>query len=292
MVETMDAVLTAPPGPKSRARLAAQRVDSAMAALSECMVCQHRCAVNRLAGPAGRCGAGAEPHVFSAQVEVGDELEIIPAYAIALAGCNMRCSFCITGDESWHPQRGQWQDATVVARKAAAAIESGRAKCVQVLGGEPSVHLPWLLEFVAAMPDEACLVLKTNGLSTAAARAILDGMFDVWIVDFKFGGDLCAERLSKTPGYLAAVCETLHWAAGTSDLIIRHLLMPGHVECCWRAVAEWIATHLPSAKVSLRDGYWPSWQAADQPPLNRPLDPTEWSDAMETARSFNLRLVP
>lgn len=261
-------------------------------ALETCGICHHRCGVNRLAGPAGRCGAAAEPNVFSAQVEVGDEHEIIPAYAIALAGCNMRCAFCITGDESWHPKRGHELDATDVARKAAAAIGSGRARTLQVLGGEPTIHLPWLLRLAAAMPENALLVLKTNGLSTAAAREILDGLFDVWIVDFKFGNDTCAEKLSRTPGYIGAVGETLMWAASHTDLIIRHLLMPGHVGCCWRAVAEWISIHLPEAKVSLRSGYWPSWRAAEHVPLDRPLDARELSEAMGIASHFKLNLVP
>jgi putative pyruvate formate lyase activating enzyme len=286
MVETMDPILA------GRPQMAAARLEQAFSDLAACEICQHRCAVNRMDGPAGRCGAGAEPHVFSAQVEVGDELEVIPAYAVALAGCNMRCAFCITGDESWHPQRGRWYHATAIAGRASAAIESRRAESLLVLGGEPTIHLPWLLELVAAMPENARLVLKTNGLSTAPARAILAGLFDVWIVDFKFGNDACAQTLSRTPGYTSAVCETLRWAARDTDLIIRHLLMPGHVDCCWKPVAEWISSHLPTAKVSLRSGYWPSWRASDHVPLNRPLASAELSAAMETARFFNLRLVP
>jgi putative pyruvate formate lyase activating enzyme len=289
----MDAVLTDPTlRVDGRRRLAVDRLEDATAALAACEVCHHRCAVDRLTGPAGRCGAGADPHVFSAQVEVGDEWEIIPAYAVALAGCNMRCAFCITGDESWHPRRGQRLAAAAIARRATDAIASNRAKSLLVLGGEPTIHLPWLLELVAAMPEDARLVLKTNGLSTAPARELLEGLFDVWIVDFKFGSDACAATLSRTPGYTAAVGETMLWAARHTDLIIRHLLMPGHVECCWRPVAEWIASHLPSAKVSLRSGYWPSWNAADHPPLDRPLASDESSAAMEIARHFNLRLVP
>ena len=53
------------------------------------------------------------------------------------------------------------------------------------------MHLPWLLEFAALLPAEAPLILKTNGLSTAHARELLDGVFDVWLVDFKFGSDDC-----------------------------------------------------------------------------------------------------
>jgi putative pyruvate formate lyase activating enzyme len=292
MVETMDAILINPPLRTSRRQRAVERLEQATKALAACEICHHRCGVNRLEGPAGRCGATAEPNIFSAQVEVGDEHEIIPAYAIALAGCNMRCAFCITGDESWHPQRGQWLDAASVARRATAAIESGRANSLQVLGGEPTIHLPWLLKLAAAMPEKARLVLKTNGLSTAEVREILDRLFDVWIVDFKFGNDSCAEKLSRTPGYVDAVGETLLWAASHTDLIIRHLVMPGHVECCWRPVAEWISNHLPGAKVSLRSGYWPAWRAADHVPLNRPLDAAELSEAMEVAARFKLRLVP
>ena len=286
MVETMDPILT------GRPQVAAERLDQAVAALASCDICHHRCAVNRQAGPAGRCGAGPEPRVFSSQVEVGDEMEIVPAYAIALSGCNMRCAFCITGDESWHPQRGRWHGAAAIAERAAAAIKSGRSNSLLLLGGEPTIHLPWLLELVAAMPDNSRLVLKTNGLSTASARSLLAGLFDVWIVDFKFGNDTCAKTLSQTPGYTAAVCDTLLWAAGDTDLIIRHLLMPGHVECCWRPVAEWIACYLPTAKVSLRSGYWPSWRATEHTPLDRPLDSRELSAAEEIARIYNLRLVP
>ncbi|GAA5130672.1 radical SAM protein [Luteolibacter yonseiensis] len=292
MVETMDAVLMKTRLPMGRRQMAAERLLQGTLALAVCEICHHRCGANRLEGPAGRCGAAAEPNVFSAQIEVGDEHEIIPAYAIALAGCNMRCAFCITGDESWHPRRGHRLDAADVAGRASAAIGKGQADSLLVLGGEPTIHLPWLLELVAAMPEKARLVLKTNGLSTSAVRAVLDGLFDVWIVDFKFGNDACAEKLSLTRGYTGAVGETLLWAASHTDLIIRHLLMPGHVDCCWRPAAEWISIHLPGAKVSLRSGYWPTWRAADHVPLDRPLDAAELSEAMAVATHLKLHLVP
>lgn len=236
--------------------------------------------------------AAIAPRVFSAQVEVGDEMELIPAFAIALSGCNMRCVFCITGDASWHAARGAEIDTVALAARAAHAVKSGVAKTILILGGEPTVHLPWLLEFVTHLPDDARLILKTNGLSPSPARELLDGLFDVWLVDFKFGNDRCAVALSGTSGYRGAVEETLLWADARADLIVRHLLMPGHVACCWKPVAAWIAEHLPRTKVSLRFGYWPAWKAERIPGLGRPTTLAEQTEALAIAEEFRLRLIP
>lgn len=240
---------------------------------------------------AARLPQARPPRLFSAQVEVGDELELIPAFAIALSGCNMRCAFCITGDESWHASRGDSIDTAALAARAVRALHSGAAKTILILGGEPTIHLPWLLEFVGLLPDDARLVLKTNGLSTAFERRLLTGLFDVWLVDFKFGNERCAFSLSRTAPYGAAVEETLVWAHREADLIVRHLLMPGHVECCWRRVANWLAHNLPEARVSLRFGYWPAWQADRLPGMNRPVTRGEQSAALAIADGLGLCLI-
>ena len=117
-----------------------------------------------------------------------------------------------------------------------------------LLGGEPTIHLPTALEFASLLPDDATLVWKTNAHATAEARALLDGVFDVWVADYKFGNDACAQRLAKVPDYTAVVRENLRWAHTHTDLIVRHLLMPGHVDCCWRPIAEWLAAELPGCE--------------------------------------------
>src|SRR5437879_12744986 len=83
------------------------RAVSAHAALADCHFCAHDCGVNRLAGELGPCRAGSHARIFSAQVEVGDELELIPTFAIALSGCDLRCDCCITGESSWNPRMGE-----------------------------------------------------------------------------------------------------------------------------------------------------------------------------------------
>ena len=141
---------------------------------------------------------------FSAQAEVSDELELIPTFAVALSGCDLRCDFCITGRESWDARAGLGFNAAEMAGRAKQALQNG-ARTVMVLGGEPTIHLPSALEFISLLPESAKLIWKTNAHGTAQARELLDGMFDVWLADFKFGNDACAQRLAKVPDYVRVV---------------------------------------------------------------------------------------
>src|SRR5262249_5836944 len=158
----------------------------------------------------GRCRAGAVARFFCAQTEVTDELMLIPAFNVALSGCDLRCDFCITGAPSWNPTQGEIFDGPGMARQARQALSHG-ARWIMVLGGEPTIHLPSVLEFVAELPASAKLVWKTNAHGSEAARELLEGMFDVWVADFKFGNDCCAERLAKVKDYVRIVRDNLLW---------------------------------------------------------------------------------
>lgn len=307
----------APEAGVPRSLIARKRAQIAREMLADCRFCAHDCRVNRLAGETGLCRAGAQTRFFSAQVEVSDELELIPTFAIALSGCDLRCDFCITGASSWNPRAGAGFDAVAMTAQAEAALRNG-ARTVMVLGGEPTIHLPGALELVSRLPDSAKLIWKTNAHGSAQARELLDGMFDVWLADFKFGNDDCALRLAKVPDYSRVVQENLLWFAGaerrapsrldevdfalqhavpeagapSGELIVRHLLMPGHVECCWRPIAGWLAEHLPGVKVNLRPGFWPAWHATRHAELRQPLSIAEGDRAAAVAREFNLNLIP
>ena len=273
-----------------RSVLAGERARVARALLADCRLCDHDCGVNRLAGETGLCHAGAGARFFCAQTEVSDELELIPTFAVALSGCDLRCDFCITGGPSWNPQAGAGFDVRAMADKARAALQAG-ARTIMILGGEPTIHLPAALEFASLLPETAKLIWKTNAHGSATARELLDGIFDVWLADFKFGNDACALRLAKVPDYVRVVAENLLWANEHNELIVRHLLMPGHVDCCWQPVAEWLAGNLPGVKVNLRSGFWPAWHAARHPELRRTVSKAESERAGQIASTCKVNLI-
>jgi putative pyruvate formate lyase activating enzyme len=277
-------------GEQARPARARERARRARSTLADCRLCAHDCGVNRLAGETGPCHAGANSRFFSAQVEVSDEMELIPTFAIALSGCDLRCDFCITGSSSWNPRAGLEFDATAMAARAEIALLKG-ARTIMVLGGEPTVHLPDVLDFVSLLPVSAKLIWKTNAHGSAHARELLEGIFDVWLADFKFWSDICAQRLAKVPDYRRVVQENLLWANAHSGLIVRHLIMPGHVECCWRPVAEWLATSLPGVKVNLRAGFWPAWHARRHSEFQDMVSQSEKDCAFGLAHELGLNLI-
>lgn len=289
MICALPAIL--PSTTQTRRAIAQRRAKIARAMLADCRFCAHDCGVNRLAGQTGLCHAGSEARYFSAQLEVSDELELIPTFAVALSGCDLRCDFCITGRESWNPRAGAKINVAELAARAELALDRG-ARTVMVLGGEPTIHLPAALELVAALPDSARLVWKTNAHGSAVARQLLEGMFDVWLADFKFGNDNCAQRLASVPDYTGIVQENLLWADEHSELIVRHLLMPGHLDCCWTPVAAWLAENLPGVKVNLRAGFWPAWHTARHAELRGTVSKNEAERAGEIAREHALNLIP
>jgi putative pyruvate formate lyase activating enzyme len=145
------------------------------------------------------------------------------------------------------------------------AWESGAVRSLMILGGEPTIHLASALELVAALPDGLPVVWKTNAHGTSESNALLEGVFDGWVADLKFGNDDCARRIARVENYCSTVHDNLRWAAGQTRLIVRHLLLPGHLECCWRPAAAWMAEHLPQVEVSLRTGFWPGWFSSRHP---------------------------
>lgn len=275
----------------SRSALARERAPLARAELADCHLCSHHCGVNRLAGETGLCHAGTTANFFLAQTEVTDELELIPTFAVALSGCDLRCDFCITGAESWNPRAGKIISVNEMAARAKTALANG-AKTVMILGGEPTIHLPAVLELVALLPDDAKLVWKTNAHGSQQARDLLDGMFDVWLADYKFGNDDCAQRLARVSDYTSVVRENLLWANTHGELIVRHLLMPGHLDCCWRPVAEWLAENLPGVKVNLRSGFWSAWKSSRHAELRGVVSNDEAGQAWQIAGNLSLNLIP
>jgi putative pyruvate formate lyase activating enzyme len=268
----------------------AERLGRARRHYRQCRLCEHRCGVDRSAPHAGPCKAGTVPNVFRHRVEYGDERELAPSHLFYLSGCDLRCAFCINELNAFDPGRGRPLTPAFFRDAVADGLRRG-ARTLQWVGGEPTVHLPGVLEAMADCPRLPRVVWKTDLYGTPEALALLDGVADVYLADFKFGNDDCASRLAKVGRYTEVLRRNLAQVSRQGELIVRHLLLPGHLDCCLRPVAAWLGEHLPGVKFSLRDGYLPHWQAGRYLEIARPLDRGDAGRARELARAAGLRLV-
>jgi putative pyruvate formate lyase activating enzyme len=255
-----------------------------------CQLCEHRCNVDRSVPHAGPCKAGIVPNVFRQRVEYGDERELAPSHLFYLSGCDLRCVFCINELNAFDPKRGQPLTADFFRTAVAAGLAQG-PRTLQWVGGEPTIHLPAILNVMAECPALPRIVWKTDLHGTPEALALLDGVVAVYLADFKFGNDACARRLAKVDNYMAILTRNLRQVVGQGELIVRHLILPGHLDCCLRPIVAWLAEHLPRTKVSLRDGYLPHWEAGRYLELARPLAAQEGDAARTLAADAGLRLV-
>jgi len=144
---------------------------------------------------------------------------------------------------------------------------------------------------MAGCDDLPPVVWKSDFFGTTEAFALLDGVVDVYLADFKFGDDTCARRIAGVENYLRVVTRNLVSAADQGDLIVRHLLLPGHFDCCFRPILSWLRANLPGVKFSIRDGYLPSWNAEKHAELAHPLAPGEGARARGLATRVGLRVV-
>ncbi|MGC9121884.1 MAG: radical SAM protein, partial [Thermogladius sp.] len=108
----------------------------------------------------------------------------------------------------------------------------------------------------------------------------------------KYGNDECAWRLSKVRHYWAVATRNIKMAHDSGDMIIRHLVLPGHLECCTRRVLQWISENTPRALVNVMDQYRPEHLVLKYPEkykeIARRLRRDEILEAYKMAEEFKL----
>ncbi|MCX8161590.1 MAG: radical SAM protein, partial [Candidatus Bathyarchaeota archaeon] len=196
--------------------------------LEECCFCERRCRVNRAKGELGFCGCGDVFLLSSAFHHLGEEPELVPSGTVFSIGCNLVCLHCQNWTISQRYEAGDPLTVRELARIVEKLRREGCRNC-NMVGGDPT---PWLHVWIdtfryvkAAIPT----VWNSNSYYSVETAELLKGFIDVYLLDFKYGNDRCAERISSAPRYVE-VCRRNHLEALSSgELIVRILLLPEHI---------------------------------------------------------------
>jgi putative pyruvate formate lyase activating enzyme len=164
------------------------------------------------------------------------------------------------------------------------------ARNVNFVGGNPDPNLHTILAALNECKISIASVWNSNMYYSLETAKLLFGAQDVYLTDFKWYDNNCALRYSKVPKYLEVVSRNHRLAFADAELIIRHLVMPGHILCCTKPILEWIAKNLGTMiRTNIMDQYRPCFLADKYPEINRRITSKEYERALEIAREVGLQ---
>jgi len=262
--------------------------------LRHCNFCRWNCRVDRTkATKYGACKLDSISRVSSYFHHLGEEIifrGVNGSGTIFFTSCNMRCAFCQNSDISTDRYNG----IPVTPDSLALMVWQLRLEgCHNInwVGGEPTIHLHTIVEAISLLDlyskdirDASYTLINadkgrwrrdvnnalyegefnapqlwnSNFFMSNEALKILRLLMDVWLPDLKFGQGRCALSIARTPWYWETVTRNIKMVyEWDEDMVIRHLIMPSHVECCTKPVLDWIAENMKDVPINIMDQYYP-----------------------------------
>ncbi len=214
-----------------------------------CAICPRRCGTDRTHGKTGVCGMTSAPRAARSALHFWEEPPIsgeCGSGAVFFSGCTLKCVFCQNHEISTggfgltvKPER--------VAQMMLELEEQGAANInlVTALHFAPTVRNAVLLAREQGL--HLPVVCNTGGYETVETVRAMADVVDVWLPDFKYADGALAGELSAAPDYpdiaaaaLAQMVDQIRAAGGRlvdertglmkRGVIVRHLLLPGHVD--------------------------------------------------------------
>ncbi|TRO52251.1 radical SAM protein [Candidatus Bathyarchaeota archaeon] len=254
-----------------------------------CGFCERKCAVDRLHGDKGYCRAGRNFSLFSAFPHMGEEPELVPSGTIFTGGCSIRCIHCQNWDISQWQNNGDSLTPEMMALQVDSLTEKG-CRNINMVGGDPTPYVWHWLEAMNHVKRPIATVWNSNSYYSLETAKLLAGFIDLYLLDFKYGNNKCAEEISDAPGYWEAATRNHLYAKKYGELIIRVLVLPGHNQCCTKPILQWIHDNLrPMTRVNLMFQYRPEWRANERTELARRLTNPEISEARAFAEDIGLK---
>jgi len=287
-----------------------ERAQAALDGLACCRACPRNCEVNRLEDRWAACKTGRYAVVGSYFPHFGEE-DCLRGWngsgTIFFSHCNLRCVFCQNYDISQAVKPGTATPGMRPERIAGMMLELQARGCHNINFVTPEHVVPQVIEAVAVAADAGLrlpIVYNTSAYDSLDSIALLNGIVDIYMPDFKYWSREASRRYLKAEDYpdaARAAIKAMHELVGPlvfdedglarRGLLIRHLVMPGVLDET-RQILEWIARELgPDTYVNLMDQYYPAGKvnAATFPEINRRLTTNEFQAARRIAADLGLQ---
>ncbi len=270
--------------------------------MSVCRLCPRACGADR-DRTTGFCGETNTVRVARAALHFWEEPCIsgpeggAGSGTVFFTGCNLRCVYCQNFDLS----RGQTGKEITVERLAQIFLELQEQGALNINLVTPTHFIPQITEALSEAKTQGLhlpVVYNTSGYETVDSLRLLDGFVDIYLPDFKYWEPETAANYSQAPDYpkvaKAALAEMVRQASAPvfdengimkSGVIVRHLLLPGHVSEGKKIVAYLVQTYGDQIYVSLMNQYTPlgSLDQEKYPELARKVTKKEYDSLVDYA---------
>lgn len=282
--------------------------DNEKSLLEACTLCPRECRINRVKGGTGYCGQDAGLNIALICSHRGEEPSISGPDGICnifFAGCNMRCIFCQNHEIS-RPEY-DFRKGSVNLEDALDNIENILSTGIKAVGFvSPSHVVPQVRAIIRGLKRRGLnpvTVYNTNSYDKSSTIDSLEGLVDVYLPDYKYVTSEIAKAYSDAYDYpevaLKAIKE-MYYQKGSvlsvdsigmaeRGMLIRHLVLPGHVEES-KKVLKTIAEELSTGvHLSLMSQYNPATDVKDHQQLGRTLYKAEYEEVVDTMENLGFR---
>ena len=268
-----------------------------------CCLCPRNCGIDRLAGQKGFCGVTAEIMVARAALHMWEEPCISGkegSGAVFFSGCSLGCVFC----QNRAISRGQSGKMITVERLAEIFLDLQRQKANNinlVTAGHFLVQVREALILAKKQGLTIPVVYNSSGYEKAEMLQLLDGLVDIYLPDFKYMESDLAGKYSHAKDYQEIAREALAEMvrqAGTPEfdnrgmmkkgVIVRHLLLPGHVRNSRKVLEYLYETYKDQIYISLMNQYTPMPAVMEDPQLSRKVTDREYDRLLDHAISLGV----
>jgi putative pyruvate formate lyase activating enzyme len=261
-----------------------------------------------LAGKEGFCGETATLRIAAVSIHRGEEPPVTGACgsgAVFVSGCALQCAFCQNYQIS---QQGMGKATTEAEfARICLALQEKNAENINIVTGSHAA--PSLAAGIRAARKQGLAIpvmWNSSAYETLESLSLLEDVIDAYLPDLKTLDSAIAERFFKAAGYgeaaAAAIKRMLEFrdlryegAVLRSGVIIRHLVVPGHLGAT-RDVLRWFAENvMGKGLLSLMTQYTPV-RNGDIP--NRSVNDAEyetvlgWLDEFGIEDGFYQELTP
>ncbi len=267
--------------------------------LKNCALCPRLCGVDRTAGDTGVCRTADTAWISSFNAHFGEEAPLVGrngSGTIFFTFCNLMCCFCQNFDVS-HEGHGSPAGPEELASIMLAIQNEG---CHNINLVTPTHIVPQFLSALEIAVEAGLrlpIVYNSSGYDKVETLALLEGVIDIYMPDFKFWDPAVAEAACSAPDYpeaaRAAISE-MHRQVGDlfidtdgiacSGLLVRHLVLPGNLAGT-REIMRFLHESISAGTyVNIMPQYRPCGNYHQVADLNRRITTAEFQKALQAAR--------